>query len=201
MKYTLDASLSNATLRGNSIIMRNNGSKVIGVLRQEPLPVIYTALSFVRFSGSITICDVESDLGRIRLIQAIVLGAVCVSRMHYNLTLKAYFPADILNYNGKTGELIKYDILWWKPPDASLLGYKDGLPTEAKPLNVIHDISRNDLLKLALPESCIPLLKKEEEILYDRVTGKYGYKLLPNIKEKILREEAELFRNMEQRHS
>ena len=151
------------------------------VYRQKPLPVIYTRLNFVRAPSSVGIvADCPEDLPRLRKLQSIVAGDICVSEIEWDhaFFVKLDIPHDIVTLDGTSDAVIRWRIFHWKVYDAESLVRDDHNPAEAVSLESAG-IDTDFLDLLAHPTSCIPFLR-QAEIYFSK--GDYkGYELKPEI--------------------
>ena len=147
------------------------------VYRQKPLPVIYTRLDFVRAPSSVGIvADCPEDLARLRKLQSIVAGDICVSEIEwaYAFFVKLDIPRCIEKLDGTSDAVIQWRIFHWKVFDAESLVRDDHSPAEAVSLESAG-IDTDFLDSLAHPTSCIPFLRQTETYF------KGGYTLKPEI--------------------
>ena len=151
------------------------------VYRQRPLPVIYTRLDFVRAPSSVgLVADCPEDMPRLRKLQRIVAGDICVSEIEwdYAFFVKLDIPHDIVTLDGTSDAVIQWRIFHWKAYDAESLVRGDHNPAEAVSLESAG-IDTDFLDSLAHPTSCIPLLRQVETYFSK---GDYkGYGLKPEI--------------------
>lgn len=147
------------------------------VYRQNPLPVIYTRLDFIRAPSSVgVIADCPEDLPRLRKLQSIVAGDTCVSEIEweYAFFIKLNIPHHIVTLNGTSDAVIQWRVFHWKVYDAESLVRDTHNPAEAVSLESA-EIDNEFLNSLAHPTSCIPLLRQAEAYFSK------GYELRPKI--------------------
>ena len=151
------------------------------VYRKRPLPVIYTRLGFVRAPSSVgLVADCPEDMPRLRKLQRIVAGDICVSEIQwdYAFFVKLDIPHDIVTLDGTSDAVIQWRIFHWKLYDVESLVRGDHNPAEAVSLKRAG-IDTEILDSLAHPTSCIPFLHKVETLFSK---GNYkGYRLKPEI--------------------
>ena len=150
------------------------------VYRKKPLPAIYTQLGFVRESGPFLIADCPEDLPRLQQLQKIVAGNACLSEIEWShafFVKAAAIPDDVLIRDGTSDAVIKWVVFYWKLYDAESL-VTDHRPSEAVRL-ATAEISTDFLDSLAHPTSCLPMLRKTEDLF--NANGRKGYELEPRI--------------------
>ncbi len=147
------------------------------VFRKEPLPAIYTELGFVRKSAPFILVDCPEDLSRLRQLQSVAAGEVCVSELEwlYTFFVKAELPDDIQARDGSSDDVIEWRVFYWKLWDAESL-VKGSRPTEAISYENAG-INADFLDSLIHPISCLPMLRQTQN-LFEPANGKdKGYEL------------------------
>ena len=149
------------------------------VFRKEPIPAIYTELGFVRKSAPFILADCPEDLSRLRQLQSVATGEVCVSELEwlYTFFVKAELPDDIATRDGSSDNILKWRVFYWKLWDAESL-VKGSRPTEAISYENAG-IDADFLDSLIHPISCLPMLR-ETQNLFEPANGKdkdKGYEL------------------------
>ena len=161
--------------------------------RTSPLPVLYTKLRFVRFSSAWRIfADCPEDLPYLHRVQSVAQGHTCVAQLEqsHELLLKAEFPADILERDGSSEEVIRWRAYCWKLWDVhSLIGDRH-LPAEAIQISEAG-VDFHFIGSLAHPISCLPMLRKTQEVFPQ------GYTLTQEIASALERMETPLIASLQ----
>ena len=158
--------------------------------RKEPVPAIYTQLEFVRASRGI-LADCFEDVPNLKRIQNIVRGVASISELEspHEIIVKAEFPDNILCLTGDSDKPIEWRYYYWKLWDAECLVGRFPPAEAIDP----RDAGIDDLFldSLGDPTSCLPLLRKTEEVFNNG--GRKGYTLTQDMASQLAQLEKPLF--------